>query len=1249
MRWITANDLESWARSLEARNQLPMLVSDLLRASAPDIAAIRFPSGDKGQVRGFDGNLESGIATLNVPEGRSYWEFGTNGGYQSKAKDDFNKRTGEVAPAVRAETTFVFVSPWTWDSSDRKNKLEDFIDRCKAGSGWKDVRYIDGVALETWLTANPAVAAWHARNTLKIRPAEGIRSTDEFWAQYAGQFNPPLQEAVVLCEREEAAKNLVLELSTQGATASLTADSQEEAVAFAIAAIRTSPPETRLFLEARTLVVDTTEAGRQLPRDNSLVLLLRNEPAKAPSQFAAMATFVPLGRLVRGVTAPELLRPSTYAMAQALRKMDFDEQRATTLSLGSGRSLSALARMIPSGSYDPPTWEQNATDLAPAILAGAWDSSNARDRSVLEMIAPNWTSLELESQIRRHLGDSDPPFDLLGSIWKVRAPMDAFVRIGPVIDQGHAERLKAAMLEVFSATTPPPDPDAEIGRTSSTPAQHSTWLRDGLATTLLLFANWSETARVNIGAMTGQAFADDLVRSIPGLGSDVRILNALRDQLPMLAEAAPVPLLSALERMLEGDGAAIAPIFNERAGWLYSESDHYGVVWALETLAWDPAYFRRAVLVLARLAAIDPHRGGNSGPRPDTSLSEIFLLWHPNTNASSDLRFAVLDEIVRDFPEIGWSLVLELLPAMHGASSPTARPRLRDAGASQRKPMTYRQLWADQASICQRAVALAANDADRWRELIPRLSQFPPPERASAVAALEGTLGQLAGEPLEALWLTLRKEVQRHEAFRQAAWALPESELAALRTLVERFMPTDPVLKYVPLFEMWELGQGGDRATNANQRVQAVGALFESYGAAGVLGLAARVHSHYGIVEAMHNAAFGAADVQAVLDAAFKESPDAPMTRMLAGLHRRVAGETAALEWLQRRRNDGLLSDAILAQLLHAWPDTRATWRVVRSFGAPIDAAYWSAGEPHALSGSRREMIEASLQLLRYGRAVEALQSTSLKLGVTPTLLIVRMLDGLVGQINARRGEFDTMTSFYAEKALEALDTRPDISDERIGGIELRLYRLLEHSNRELKLYAALARNADLYHSLLINVYLAEGVARKEGPADPQVEAAAGLSWSILHHFERLPGAEGADIDVDALRAWIDRLRELALASGHRAIGDDHVGKILAHAPPDPQDHAWPHRAVRGELERIASEEAENGLRIERFNMRGAHMRGLFDGGAQERDLAEANYRWAQVAVAWPRTSALLRSIADMWMADAKRADEDAAQRRLMN
>lgn len=68
---------------------------------------------------------------------------------------------------------------------------------------------LDGSALETWLEHHPAVGAWHARNTLKVRPIDGIRSTDEFWEDFAGRFGPPITEEVLLCERKDAAEQVI--------------------------------------------------------------------------------------------------------------------------------------------------------------------------------------------------------------------------------------------------------------------------------------------------------------------------------------------------------------------------------------------------------------------------------------------------------------------------------------------------------------------------------------------------------------------------------------------------------------------------------------------------------------------------------------------------------------------------------------------------------------------------------------------------------------------------------------------------------------------------------------------------------------------------------------------------------------------------------------------------------------------------------------------------------------------------------
>ena len=248
--------------------------------------------------------------------------------------------------------------------------------------------YIDGSALETWLEQRPAVAALHARRTLGVKPQEGVRSTDEYWQDFAGQFNPMLTEEVLLCEREDAAQQLIQGLLQPSNIVSLVADLPDEVVAFAIAAIRKAAEDVRHFLEARTLVVDSTAAGRQLLANDNLVLLLRDDAARSPAQFSTVgAILVPHGRAQKPDRAATLARPSGFGLGRAMISMGLEETRALSLARGSGRSLTALARLIPGGSFENPAWMNKGLDLIPAILAGAWDASNSLDRAIVEQIA----------------------------------------------------------------------------------------------------------------------------------------------------------------------------------------------------------------------------------------------------------------------------------------------------------------------------------------------------------------------------------------------------------------------------------------------------------------------------------------------------------------------------------------------------------------------------------------------------------------------------------------------------------------------------------------------------------------------------------------------------------------------------------------------------------------------------------------------------------------------------------------------
>jgi hypothetical protein len=132
---------------------------------------------------------------------------------------------------------------------------------------------------------------------------------------------------------------------------------------------------------------------------------------------------------------------------------------------------------------------------------------------------------------------------------------------------------------------------------------------------------------------------------------------------------------------------------------------------------------------------------------------------------------------------------------------------------------------------------------------------------------------------------------------------------------------------------------------------------------------------------------------------------------------------------------------------------------------------------------------------------------------------------------------------------------------------------------------------------------------------------------SLLRH---LGGQrEGNHSDEETLLKWADAIRKKAADVDRAVVADLQIGRILAHSSADPEDGGWPHRVVRNVTEKLMADDIDQGLMIERLNMRGVYTKALYEGGAQERALAKQYREWADVSRArWPRMARVLEAIA---------------------
>ncbi|MDP3288759.1 MAG: hypothetical protein Q8M64_10650, partial [Methyloversatilis sp.] len=721
---------------------------------------------------------------------------------------------------------------------------------------------------------------------------------------------------------------------------------------------------------------------------------------------------------------------------------------------------------------------------------------------------------------------------------------------------------------------------------------------------------------------------------------------SLQDQLAFLAEAAPVPFLDALEQLLEGDASGIKPIFEEFEGLVTSRSYHYGVLWALEVVAWDPSLLLRAAMCLARLATIDP--GGSDSNRPINSLRAIFLSWSPNTSASAAQRTGVLTHLVEALPEIAWELLTKLLPKAHDFSSSTQKPKFREYGEGELEVLTYGLVWESQTAVIRLALARVGHDPSRWGTLIDVLHHFPESAFHEAAESLRLEM-ETSHEGSFQIWDHLRKEVNRHRTFASTDWALRDKPLALLDALVAAHAPKDPVLLTSWLFDDWmpDVPGRSDISDDPTEgidaaRAAAVAEVYASAGIAGVVELAGKVKLPQHVAYALRSLQLVQEALLKLLHGALQagEALDPFAAAVLAEVVQRFGEEGEAGV---RAELIGVgLGSVRTARLAMILPENKRTWAYVSTFGEEIEDAYWQTKHSYFVDGATEELLHAIGNYMSRGRFLASLEAAIRRLADIPTKLLMQLLSDAIPEINSKQSSTGTMTLYIFERAFDELRTRDDVPLEDIAQLEFAYFPVFRVRKKPLMLHRMMVEKPSLFVEVVSAVFKPE-----HGDVQPLEEGAtqqASAAYELLEGLRTLPGQNDNHIDETKLLRWCTEVRDLAAQVDRLKMAEQRIGHMFARAPASSTDSAWPHEAVRLAIEKLASESLERGIAIARVNMRGIYSKSIGEGGAQERELAAESLRWAEAMPAYPRTGAMLRRISETWTRYAEQADVEAAE-----
>ncbi|MDE0363366.1 MAG: hypothetical protein OXI74_19490 [Rhodospirillaceae bacterium] len=1247
------SDISNWADRPDAIHQLPELIRRLILGTAPSLSRLDIPSGSAVWLPGGDGLLAVEAGNAWVPDGSSAWEFGSGKDPASKANGDYRKRTDDPEGVDVANATFVFVTPRQW-----RGKCE-WVERRRAEHKWADVRAFDGSDLAAWLEQAPAVAGWFARLIGKL-PDEGYAILTEWWENWSTvSASNSISPALVLAGRQEDADSISDWAIQAPSHFYVRGGTQEEAIAFLAACALNSDDEWGATLLSRALVVKTVDAWTALVGNTSPLVLIRDfdadvSPLMATNRGHHVVTPLHINANTgdNGITLNRLGRDET---TPALVEMGLSETRARALTRKTARKLPIMRRFLLEEAGGPiPGWASldAGKTLAPLILVGQWDEDNENDKAVVSKITGRPYEEVARDTTALMRGD-DSPMTKVGSQWRFFSHEEAWHLLAPRLTADEVQRFEEAATDILGVESPEfelPIEKRHLANIHGKVLPHSETLRAGIARTLGLMGTQGDRA----DHVQAVSYLPALIVLRVLLDRDGwQIWASLEKHLATLAEAAPETLLDAIEQSLSAQPDSTAALFAQEGGPFFGGASHTGLLWTLERLAWSPGHFARVAMILARLAALDP--GGRISNRPSESLATMFLSWFRVSEASDDQRLETLDTLLRRFSAQGWKTLVGAYPSRFATVIGREPPNWRPWGQDGVPHPNWSERYVFAEGLGRLLLQHVGADAGRWTDVLGILSNMSAGTRQKAIELLAQRVDVVRQHPESPnLWATLRSELNQHLSFPDAEWAMAITDLEPLAEIYQALAPVDPAKAYAWLFDNWpKPPEGTDHEASFEEqcasidaaRQSAVAAAYENGRTEAILSIAESAKQP----EEVGRAFALVIGTNTALDLSLEHvGSDQNNFRMMArGILWTVFRQSGwprlegALE--QARAADAgplALADIYLAASLD-----EETWRRLDHERLEIQQSYWQLMEPWRVSredGSAISFVVRHLLAVRRSPTVAewiAHQQADHEI-VLQTLeqLPFDLVAGATEEL--RSGGF----GYSIDKLFGKLDESDMVDDDTIARLEIPfLNSLLWGSRANLALYREISRNPSLFADVIASACKRDDGQGNDLPSEQETQVATAIISQITFGKGVIPGrTEDGTVDYETLSAWVNEARRLCGERGRGSIGDEFIGQLLAKAPAG-EDGVWPCEPVRELLDSTMVPAIGIGFDVGTHNLRGVTSRGAFDGGDQERTLADKYAEWAlAIASKWPHTAGLLWRIAESYQHEAQRIDQEA-------
>lgn len=771
-------------------------------------------------------------------------------------------------------------------------------------------------------------------------------------------------------------------------------------------------------------------------------------------------------------------------------------------------------------------------------------------------------------------------------------------------------------------------------------------MREGISEGLAILGSQLESC-INCSQGKAEATCVLVIRELL-TDADWVLWGSLNGLLPTVAEAAPGEFLDAVEKAMRMTPCPFDELFSQEGNGITGGNYLTGLLWALEGLAWDEQYLVRVCVTLGELASHDS--GGQWANRPSNSLATILLPWLPQTLASVDKRKVAVRTLLNEWPDIAWSLIIQLLPGQHQTSSGSHKPSWRKIIPDDwEKGVTHREYWQQASFYAELAVAAAGQDTSRLSALIDHFDNLPEPAFDQLLQVLASQLiSELPEEQRLSIWNHLTKFTNKHRRFSDAKWALPDELITRIEQVAEQLAPTNPFNLYQYLFtdrdfDLYDANEDWEeqRKKLETRRETAISEIFQQDAVEGVIRFAESVSSPGQVGHALGVIADSV--IERTLLPHFLGSADNRRKALVSGfIWRRY--HLKGWGWCDDINKSDWAPEQV-GQFLACLPFTKEAWERASAWLQKEEREYWTRTGANAYKPDG-DLAIAIEKLIEHGRPHAAINCLDRMRHAKLSVDINQCIRALLAALSSNEPSY-AMDGYHIVELIKFLQEAPSVNKDDLFRVEWAYVPLLDHHRGVAPqlLESRLANDPEFFSEVIRLIYRSK--KEDQSPKEPteDTKAIATNAWQLLHEWKTPPGTqENGTFSEERFTEWLKRVKEICTESGHLEVALISIGEVLIHTTPDP-DGLWIRRAVAAALNDRESDGMRDGFRTGTYNSRGAHF--VDPTGKPERDLAEQFRNKAEEIenAGFQRFAVTLRDIADGYDREAEQIINDHKDR----